>query len=364
MAINPDLKATLAEYGKFLPGIGLRNITAEGFFKSAAGKSLLGATYATLIQVKHAQLGIQGLIDSDISGALSPGSSLVQYNSPIPVLSTAWDKQNSDYVGSPVKEWNFIVKMDKEIYVKPKLSTADVVRMGKNPSAKAAIMQSATSAASTQMDLRIALRQLYGLCTRGGDSIKDIAVSKVFAPTEADSLKFRATLAKEINDFLVQLTDLRKLGLNREDLRLVVSPAVMQLLIEAYQKFPTMFAQQTLQSGVVNRILGIEITQCYVLGQKIAKGVVAQDEEFDFSGFDLFLTIRGGFFKAPTWLFKPLSYWNEAAARGNLYEGYIRSAFLSSIGGRWAFTNEDATKSWFKCVQRFKIKLPAGQALA
>lgn len=363
MAINPELKATLAKVGKYLPGIGLRNITAEGFYKSAAGKSLLGATYGTLLQIKHAELGLQGLIDSDISGRLSPGSSLVQYNSPIPVLSTSWDSQNSDYVGSPVKEWNFSVIMDKEIYVKPKLSTADMVRMGKNPSAKAAIMQSATSAASAQMDLRIVTTQALGLFTTGADTIKEIAVAKIYAPSEADTLKFRAFLQKEINSFRVQLTDLRKLGLNRGDIRLVVSPPVMQFLLECFQKFPTMFAQTLLQTGKVNSILGIELSECLFLGQKIEKNILAQDEEFDFSGFDFVLVIRGEFFKSPVWNYKALSYWNEAAARGNLYEGYIKATFLNSKGGRWAFTNEDRSKSWFKCVQRYKVKLPAGQSL-
>ena len=89
MAINPQLAETLAKVGKFLPGMGLRNILAKGFYKSATGKSLLGATYGALLEVKHAELGVQGLIDSDISGQISPGSSIVQYNSPIPVLSTA-----------------------------------------------------------------------------------------------------------------------------------------------------------------------------------------------------------------------------------------------------------------------------------
>lgn len=363
MAINSDLKATLAKVGKYLPGIGLRNITAEGFYKSAAGKSLLGATYAALIQVKHAELGVQGLIDSDLSGQISPGSSLVQYNSPIPVLSTAWDSQNSDYVGSPVSEWNFSVYMDKEIYVKPKISTSDMVRMGKNPSAKAAIIQSATTAANTQMDLRIVTTQVLGLFTQGADTIKEVSVSKIYAPAEADTLKFRAFLQKEINSFRVQLKDLRKLGLNREDIRLVVSPPVMQFLLECFQKFPTMFAQTLLQTGKVNSILGIELSECLFLGQKIEKNILAQDEEFDFSGFDFCLVIRGGFFKSPVWNFKPLSYWNEAAARGNLYEGYLRSSFLNSKGGKWVFTNEDNTKTWFKCVQRYKIKLPAGQDL-
>ena len=313
-----------------------------------------------MIEVRHAELGLQGLINSrivnasDVSRAGAGTGAVTLYINPTPNLAGVFDKSSNNYSSDEVGTWNFAVHLDRELFFKNQMSNLDVALAETDPNLYAAMYNAASTASSQQMDLAIVMGQALGLFTTGGDTVKKIVAADFDSPTTVEIKNFRVELKKAIKEFIQQVSDKRKIGLTRRDLVMVVSPTVMNFMVEAFGMYPTIFGQTVMKEGLVSVYLGVEVRECLVLGQNISANVVSK-LAYNFSGFDMALLINQDAFYSVVFNFQPLTAYNQTQTMGNLYQGYIRSAMIQKQGGRWAYTDKDNSNPWFKCVQRFKL---------
>ena len=212
-------------------------------------------------------------------------------------------------------------------------------------------------------------RTLYaveGMLTKAGDaSPQKVVIAKPFEATDAELKAMTNLLRKEINAFQIQVNRYWR-GTNNAQIRLLISPETNKYLVQIFGQYPTMFGQTVVREGLVTKYLGIETTECFVLGQTYAKYVnesstpstdnaaVSYDKAFDFSSTDFCLVVTGGKFKSPTFNYAPTALFDESISSAKLYRGYRRAALMNKNGGKWIYTDKNDTNPKVKVLRRFK----------